>query len=127
MLSQKALEIAFEHCQNAEARQRPSSVRIYSDCTDALEYFGRYEEILTKLRRLPYGEQLVGPGVIAAEDLTALNVAVELRYVPGHSGIPGNMKADQAAKRGSRVCVSKQHARRLMTGVGNESRNLRVK
>jgi len=42
------------------------------------------------------GEELVGPGAIAGEELSNLKIEVNLRYVPGHAGNKGNFKADHA-------------------------------
>jgi ribonuclease HI len=119
----KALEIARERCRNVEAEQRPSSVCIYSDCSGALEYFLQIGQTLAGLRRLPCGEELVGPGILAAEELSALKIAVELRYVPGHTGILGNVKADRAARRGAKHSVGKRKAGRLMTQCGSRGRH----
>ncbi len=114
----KALEIAWERCRNVEAERRPSSVCIYSDCSDALKYSQRLGPSLAGLGRFPYGEELVGPGLHAAEELSSLKIAVELRYVPGHSGVRGNVKADCAARRGAEHSVGARKARRLMTLCG---------
>ena len=58
---------------------------------------------LVKLRRrIPNGETLIGPGLLAAKSLKDLGIEVELRYVPGHSGVEGNMMAHRAARRGAR-------------------------
>lgn len=100
----KALGVAWERYRNVEVEQTPSSIRIYSDCPGALESFLRFRHTLDKLRRFPNGEELVGPGILAAEELGALNVALELRYVPCHAGIRGNMIANRAANRGTRNC-----------------------
>ncbi|KAL8680227.1 MAG: hypothetical protein Q9186_003585 [Xanthomendoza sp. 1 TL-2023] len=114
----KALEIARERCRNVEAEQRPSSVCVYSDCSDALRYFLQFGPSLGGLGRILYGKELVGPGLHAAEELSNLRVAVELRYVPGHAGILGNLKADRAARRGAKHSVGARKARRLMTLCG---------
>lgn len=63
---------------------------------------------LVELKEPVHGEELVGPGLIASEGLSALAVEVELRYFPGHSGITGNLKADLAARRGARHSVRKR-------------------
>ena len=114
----KALEIARERVRHAEAEQRPSSVCIYSDCSGALIYFLQFGPSLAGLRKFPYGEELVGPGIHAAEELGSLKIAVELRYVPGHAGVLGNVKADRAARRGAKHSVGARKARRLMTLCG---------
>ncbi|KAI4279112.1 MAG: hypothetical protein LQ337_000535 [Flavoplaca oasis] len=114
----KALEIARERCRYMKAEQRPSSVCIYSDCSDALKYFQQLGPTLAGLGRFPYGEELVGPGLLAAEELSTLKIAVELRYVPGHTGVLGNVKADRAAKRGAKHSVGARKASRLMILCG---------
>jgi len=90
----KGLEIAWERFQDMGMEQKPSSVCIYSDCPGALEYFSRLRQTLTGLKELPYGEELVGPGIIAAERLSVLKVAIKLHYVPGHSSIEGNTRRE---------------------------------
>jgi ribonuclease HI len=119
----KALEIALVHYRNVKAKQRPSKVCIYSDCPGALEYFDRFRRTLIGLQRIPNGEELVGPGIIAANNLSALKVRVELKYVPGHAGIQGNLKADRAARRGAKHPIGKTGAGKLMTdrvSLGNQ-------
>lgn len=111
----KALEIARERCCIMELEQRPNSVCVYSDCFDALKYFLRFGKTLMGLRSIPYGKELVGPGLLAAEELSTLNIAVELRYVPGHAGYVGNVRADRAARRGAEHSVGARKAGRLMT------------
>ena len=124
----KALEIAWECCHDMEMEQRPSSVCIYSDCLGALEYFSNFRQTLTGLKELPYGEVLVGPGIIAAERLSILNVATKLQYVPGHSSIQGNAYAHRAARKGAKVVIEKRRAGRLMIAVGAKAaRNLRIR
>ncbi|KAF7958893.1 hypothetical protein EAE96_002420 [Botrytis aclada] len=85
----------------------PSKVVIYSDSCSALELFHRWRNSLAKLEKLPYAEQLIVPGIIASEALSVLGVEVELRYVPAHSGVEGNVKADRAAKIGRNNSIGK--------------------
>jgi ribonuclease HI len=113
----KALEIAWERCRDMGTEQRPSSVCIYSDCSGALEYFSRFRQTLTRLKELPYGEELVGPGIIAAERLSSIKVAIKLQYVPGHSSIQGNTYAHRAARDGAKS-TKKRRPGRIMTAVG---------
>jgi hypothetical protein len=98
--------------------QKPSSVCIYSDCPGALEYFSRLRQTLTGLKELPGGEELVGPGIIAAERLSVLKVAIKLHYVPGHSSIEGNTYAHRAARKGAKFAIEKLQAEMLMIAVG---------
>jgi hypothetical protein len=58
---------------------------------------------------------LVRPGIIAAEDLSAVKVGVELPYVPGHIGVEWNLKAGCAARSGARQSVRKPKVGKLMT------------
>jgi ribonuclease HI len=103
----KALEIAWKRCRDVEMEQRPNSICIYSDCSGALEYFSRFRQTLSGLKELPYGEVLVGPGIITAERLSVLKVAIKLQYVPGHSSIQGNTYAHRAARKGARFLIEK--------------------
>jgi ribonuclease HI len=115
----KALEIALVHYRNVEAKRRSSKVYIYSDCLGALEYFARSQQTLTELQKLPYGEELVGPGIIAANYLCAFKVEVELRCVPGHAGIQGNLKADRAARKGAKRPIGKREVGKPMAACAS--------
>ncbi|PVH73557.1 hypothetical protein DL98DRAFT_519820 [Cadophora sp. DSE1049] len=97
----KALEIAWNRCRDMETKLRPTCICVYSDCTGALEYFDGFRWTLDGMKRLPCGPRLVGPGIVATKELSAVGIKVELRYVPGHAGIEGNVKADRAAKKGA--------------------------
>ncbi|EPE28784.1 Ribonuclease H-like protein [Glarea lozoyensis ATCC 20868] len=97
----KELELALHQYQEREIKDAPAIVYVYSDCVTALEYFAQFRRSLSELSRLPYGKELVGSGIIAANHLIASNVEVELRYVPGHAVIDGNMKAHWAAWKGA--------------------------
>ncbi|KAL9602431.1 MAG: hypothetical protein Q9219_001855 [cf. Caloplaca sp. 3 TL-2023] len=90
----KALELAGERCHAVEAEQRPSGV-----------------------------EQLVGPGMPAVEELSILNIPVELGWVPGHAGILGNQLTDRAAKKGANHSVGRRRAGLLMTVRGRNEGN----
>lgn len=105
----KALEFAWECCHNiGDKGQYPSEVVIWSDCIRALYFFARLRVNLDRLNMIEEGEQWLGPGIIASEELSALKVVVQLRYVPGHSGVVGNTKADQAAKLGAKSSAKGQ-------------------
>lgn len=119
----KALELAGERCRAVEAEQRPSSVCMYSDCSSALDFFLQPWQSLARLRAIPYGEELVGPGLLAVEELSVLNIPVELRWVRGHAGILGNQLADRAAKRGAKHSVGRRRAGLLMTLCGRREEN----
>lgn len=114
----KALEIAWERCHDMEMEQRPSSVCIYSDCPGALDYFLKFRQTLAGLKELPYGEVLVGPGIIAAERLSVLEIATRLQYVPGHSSIQGNTYAHRAARKGAKFVIEKRRPGKSMIAVG---------
>ncbi|KAF7906507.1 hypothetical protein EAF00_000786 [Botryotinia globosa] len=94
----RALEIGWDMCRNQGAERKPSKIVIYSDCSDALRRFDQFRRSLKRLEKLTYAEQLIVPGIIASEALNVLDVEVELRYVPAHSGVEGNIRADRAAK-----------------------------
>ncbi|KAH6703201.1 ribonuclease H-like domain-containing protein [Leptodontidium sp. MPI-SDFR-AT-0119] len=106
----KALEIAWKEARDMEIEQRPSDVCIYSDSQNALHYFQGFQHSLNGIKRLPDGERLVGPSIMATHELVALGIVVELRYVPGHSGIEGNSRADRAARKGTRYAAKQRVA-----------------
>ncbi|KAM0317561.1 hypothetical protein ACHAO8_002399 [Botrytis cinerea] len=76
------------------AERKPSKIVIYSDCPGALRLFDQFRNSLRRLDKLPNAEQLIVPGIIASEALSVLEVEVELRYIPAHSGVEGNVRAD---------------------------------
>lgn len=118
----KALEIAWKQVRDVERDQRPSGVCIYSDSQNALDCFRGFQHSLSGIKRIPDGERLVGPGIMATHELAALGIDVELRYVPGHSGIEGNARADRAAKKGTRY-AAKQRVAGIMIEIVNRSHN----
>jgi hypothetical protein len=63
----KALEIAWEHCRTMEVERRPSCVCVYSDCKGALEHFSKFRKTVAGLKTFLHGEELIGPGVLAAD------------------------------------------------------------
>ncbi|KAF7938214.1 hypothetical protein EAE99_001886 [Botrytis elliptica] len=103
----RALEIGWDMCRNQGAERKPSKIIIYSDCCDALRRFDQFRNSLKRLEKLTYAEQLIVPGIIASEALNVLEVEIELRYVPGHSGVEGNVRADRAAKIGRKNSIGK--------------------
>ncbi|TGO43518.1 hypothetical protein BHYA_0001g01470 [Botrytis hyacinthi] len=94
----RALEMGWDMCRNQGAERKPSKIVIYSDCSGALGLFDQFRNSLKRLGKLTYAEQLIVPGIIASEALNVLEVEVELRYVPAHSGVQGNVRAHRAAK-----------------------------
>ncbi|TGO66440.1 hypothetical protein BOTNAR_0061g00420 [Botryotinia narcissicola] len=103
----RALEIGWDMCRNQGVERKPSKIVIYSDCSDALRRFYQFRNSLKRLEKLPNAEQLIVPGIIASEALSLLEVEVELRYVPAHSGVEGNVRADRAAKIGRKNSIGK--------------------
>ncbi|KAF8864917.1 hypothetical protein BDZ45DRAFT_792750 [Acephala macrosclerotiorum] len=47
---------------------------LHSACSGALECFSQLQQKLAELRRIQHGEELIKPGMIAAEELSALKV-----------------------------------------------------
>ncbi|KAK6614092.1 hypothetical protein H4I96_00413 [Botrytis cinerea] len=90
----RALEIGWDKCRNQGAERKPSKIVIYSDCPGALRLFDQFRNSLRRLEKLPNAEKLIVPGIIASEALSVLEVEVELRYIPAHSGVEGNVRAD---------------------------------
>lgn len=111
----KALEIAWETCRKIVAEHRPSNVFICSDCLGALEYFNRFPWTMDSRRKLPFEDCLIRPGIVAAEELSVIEIIVELRWVPGHTDVLGNEKADLAARRGAASALEDKNAQELMT------------
>lgn len=111
----KALEIAWETCRKIVAEHRPSSVFIYSDCLGALDYFNRFRWTMDSRHKLAFEDCLIRPGIVAAEELSAIEITVELRWVPGHTDILGNEMADMAARRGAASAWGDKNAQELMT------------
>ncbi|KAF7894348.1 uncharacterized protein EAF01_009799 [Botrytis porri] len=103
----RALEIGWDMCRNQGAERKPSKIVIYSDCSGALGIFNEFRNSPKRLKKLPNAEQLIVPGIIASEALSVLEVEVELRHVPGHSGVEGNVRADRAAKIGRKKSIGK--------------------
>lgn len=102
-----ALGIAWEIFRNQGAKQKPSNMAIYNDCSSVLRIFAQFRNSLVRLVTLAYAGQLIVPGIIASEALSELEVEVELRYVPAYSGVDGNVKADRAANIGRKHHIGK--------------------
>ncbi len=76
---------------------------------------------MTRLKELPFGEVLVGLGIIAADRLSVLKIETKLQYVPGHSSILGNTYAHRAARKGAKFIIEKRRAGKLMIVVAAEA------
>ncbi|KAH7327433.1 hypothetical protein BKA65DRAFT_510591, partial [Rhexocercosporidium sp. MPI-PUGE-AT-0058] len=83
--------------------QRPSDVCIYSDSQNALNYFQGFQHSLNGIKGLPDGERLVGPSIMATHELVTLGIVVELRYVPGNSGIEGKFQGRPSCQEGYKI------------------------
>jgi ribonuclease HI len=112
----KALELALQHYHKCKryVKETPTKFYIYSDCVFAQEYFDQLRQSLPGLQQLRYGEELVGPGIVAANHLIRNKAEVELRYVPGHSGVQGNLKAHRGARKGAGHLMGRQ---KVCTGI----------
>jgi ribonuclease HI len=91
-----ALEMAAEFAQKDH---RWRKMTIFSDCQAAL----------TEISRFPYAtniaENIVSSFIKAALLLYKLGVRLEVRWVPGHKKVPGNVRADSLAKRARKSVV----------------------
>lgn len=93
-----ALRIALAkaiHHHGTDAKA--SDVVIFSDCMSALH---RIESFTHDSQC--WGRPLLGRIVTLANELSNLDVKVQLQWVPAHRGIPGNYLADVLAKRATR-------------------------
>lgn len=101
-----AILLAMEHVE-ARAVASQNSIKvvaIYTDSTNAqhsINNFGRASKSSWKFH--PLAERVVR----LSGSLMSLGVAVELHWVPGHSGVPGNHVADRVAYRAARAKESK--------------------
>ena len=93
----EALKIAKRRRLWESGRQRhsgpapePPTIRVFTDAQAAL----------TRMRTNPptAGQWLVTRIIKSEQEILALGVRVEYHWVPGHEGIEGNERADQAAK-----------------------------
>ena len=93
-----ALRIALaEAVRNDGTDAKASSVVIFSDCATALHIL----EDFTNEGQC-WGRSLLARIATLANELSILDVKVQLHWVPAHKGIPGNYLADFLAKRAAR-------------------------
>ena len=93
----KALDLAREQCKDLGS-SCVEYVVVYSDSITALDLFQRNGKDPKRVRKFVSLEE----AILAAAELDALGVRVELRWVPAHEGIEGNMRADKAARNAAR-------------------------
>ena len=93
-----ALRIALvEAVRNDGTDAKASDVVIFSDCAPALhalEHFTNEGQC--------WGRSLLARIATLANELSILDIKVQLHWVPAHKGIPGNYLADFLAKRAAR-------------------------
>lgn len=73
------------------------SVVIFSDSTSALEQVRKLREKEAVTNAQVISDPIIRKLVTRSQYLHRIGVRVELRWVPGHSGVEGNLRADAAA------------------------------
>ena len=107
-----ALRIALaEAVRNDGTDVKANSVVIFSDCATALH---RLEDFTNEDQC--WGRSLLARIATLANELSILDVKVQLHWVPAHKGIPGNYLADFLAKRAAR----RQYQERRYLSLGRE-------
>lgn len=81
----------------SDQRQVQSKVVIFTDCQEAMNRVDELRRISLTEGRLR-GDPIVRKLVTRSQYLHGLGVEVEIRWVPGHSGVEGNVRADAAAR-----------------------------
>ena len=107
-----ALRIALaEAVRNDGTDAKASDVVIFSDCATALHIL----EDFTNEGQC-WGRSLLARIATLANELSILDVKVQLHWVPAHRGIPGNYLADFLAKRAAR----RNYPERRYLSLGHE-------
>ena len=107
-----ALRIALaEAVRNDGTDSKACHVVIFSDCATALQMLADF-----KNEDQCWGRSLLARIATLANELSILDVKVQLHWVPAHKGIPGNYIADFLAKRASR----RDHQERRYLSLGRE-------
>ena len=104
-----ALRIALAKAINNDGTSaKPSDVVIFSDSVSALQ---KIEDFTYESQR--WGKPLLSRIAFLANELTKIDVKLQLHWVPAHKGVPGNYLVDVLAKRAGREV---QERRYLSTG-----------
>ena len=74
-----------------------AKVVIFSDCQAAMTHVDTFQRTSPGEGRL-HGDPIVRKLVTRSQYLRSLGVEVEIRWVPSHSGVMGNIRADAAAR-----------------------------
>ena len=93
-----ALRVALaEAVRNDGTDAKASDVVIFSDCATALHILKDFT-----LEDQDWGRSLLARIATLVNELSILQVKVQLHWIPAHKGIPGNYLADFLAKRATR-------------------------
>ena len=107
-----ALRVALaEAVRNDGTDAKVSDVVIFSDCATALHILKDFT-----LEDQCWGRSLLARIATLVNELSILEVKVQLHWVPAHKGIPGNYLADSLAKRAAR----KHYPERRYLSFGRE-------
>ena len=74
-----------------------AKVVIFSDCQAAMTHIDKFQRTSPSVGRL-HGDPIARKLVTRSQYLRTLGVEVEIRWVPSHSGVVGNIGADAAAR-----------------------------
>lgn len=84
-------------------RKDKAKVIIFADCQAAIHHVNKFQRTSPSEGRV-YGNPIVRKLVTRSQYLRSLGVEVEIRWVPGHSGVEGNIRADAAARSAAWHC-----------------------
>ena len=82
--------------------EKEQTVLIFSDCKDALVHIQHFESGKSCVNRGGVPDEIVYKILTNTQQLSDEGVKVELHWVPGHKGVPGNELADEVAKYAAR-------------------------
>lgn len=100
----EAMRLAVEMVRDRTKRSghnQPDQVVIYTDSQTSLVWISRYHHFSLSARYRVARQRELAILKQRARALTKMGVNLELRYVPGHANVEGNVMADFFAKRAS--------------------------
>lgn len=84
-------------------RMEKAKVVIFADCQAAIHHVNKFQRTSPSEGRV-YNDPIVRKLVTRSQYLRSLGVEIEIRWVPGHSGVEGNIRADAAARSAAWRC-----------------------
>lgn len=85
--------LLLSKCQD----ENKAKVVIFADCQAAIHHVNKFQRTSPSEGRV-HNDPIVRKLVTRSQYLRILGVEVEIRWVPGHSGVEGNVRADAAAR-----------------------------